>query len=47
VQKGDTLQSLALRFYGTRSGWEKIYEANRSCLASKDQLKIGQPLTIP
>ncbi len=47
VQKGDTLQSLALRFYGTRSGWEKIYEANRGCLASKDQLKIGQPLTIP
>jgi tetratricopeptide (TPR) repeat protein len=47
VQKGDTLQSLALRFYGTRSGWEKIYDANRGCLASKDQLKIGQSLTIP
>jgi tetratricopeptide (TPR) repeat protein len=47
VQRGDTLQSLALRYYGTRSGWEKIYEANRSGLPSKDQLKIGQQLVIP
>ena len=47
VQKSDTLQSLALRFYGTRSAWEKIYQANRSGLPSKDQLKVGQQLVIP
>lgn len=47
VQRGDTLQSLALRYYGTRSGWEKIYQANRSGLSSKDQLKVGQQLVIP
>jgi tetratricopeptide (TPR) repeat protein len=47
VQKNDTLQSLALRFYGTRSAWEKIYQANRSGLPSKDQLKVGQQLVIP
>jgi nucleoid-associated protein YgaU len=47
VQKGDTLQSLALRYYGTRSSWEKIYQANRSGLPSKDQLKVGQQLVIP
>ena len=47
VQKGDTLQSLALRYYGTRSAWEKIYQANRSGLPSKDQLKVGQQLVIP
>jgi nucleoid-associated protein YgaU len=47
VQKGDTLQSLALRYYGTRSAWEKIYQANRSGLPSKDQLKVGQQLMIP
>ena len=47
VQKGDTLQSLALRYYGTRSAWEKIYIANRTMLPSKDQLKIGQQLVIP
>lgn len=47
VQKGDTLQSLALRYYGTRAGWEKIYAANRAILPSKDQLKVGQELMIP
>ena len=47
VQKGDTLQSLALRYYGSRAAWEKIFEANRTILPSKDQLKVGQQLTIP
>ena len=47
VQKGDTLQSLALRYYGTRSAWEKIFAANRTILSSKDHLKIGQQLVIP
>ncbi len=47
VQKGDTLQSLALRYYGSRAAWEKIYAANRTVLASKDQLKVGQQLIIP
>ena len=47
VQKGDTLYSLALRYYGTRSAWEKIYQANRTGLASRDQLKVGQQLVIP
>jgi len=47
VQKGDTLQSLALKYYGTRSAWDKIYEVNRNVLASKDQLRIGQQLLIP
>jgi LysM repeat protein len=47
VQKGDTLQSLALRYYGTRSAWMKIYEANRNTVPSPSQLKIGQPIVIP
>jgi tetratricopeptide (TPR) repeat protein len=47
VESGDTLQSLALRYYGTRSAWEKIYLANRTMLPSKDQIKIGQQLVIP
>ena len=47
VQKGDTLQSLALKYYGTRSAWEKIFTANRTLLPSKDHLKIGQQLVIP
>jgi nucleoid-associated protein YgaU len=47
VQRGDTLQSLALRYYGTRAAWERIYQVNRSGLPSKDQLKVGQQLMIP
>ena len=47
VQKGDTLQSLALKYYGTRSAWDKIFQMNRNVLASKDQLRIGQQLVIP
>jgi tetratricopeptide (TPR) repeat protein len=47
VQKGDTLQALALRYYGSRSAWEKIYQANQTTLPGKDQLRIGQELVIP
>lgn len=47
VQPRDTLQSLALRYYGTRSEWTKIYAANRHHLTSKDDLKVGQQLIIP
>ena len=47
VQKGDTLFSIAVKYYGTRSAWEKIYTANRASLPNKDQLKIGQQLVIP
>lgn len=47
VQRGDTLQSLALRYYGNRSAWERIFQANRGILPSKDQLRVGQTLVIP
>jgi nucleoid-associated protein YgaU len=47
VQKGDTLFSLAVRYYGTPTAWDKIYQANKSSLPNKDQLRIGQSLVIP
>jgi nucleoid-associated protein YgaU len=47
VQKGDTLQAIALKYYGTRSAWTKIYEANKGALPKKDQIKVGQQLVIP
>jgi LysM repeat protein len=47
VQKGDTLFSIALRYYGSRSAWEKIYQANRDALPNRDQIKIGQQLVVP
>jgi len=47
VEKDDTLYSIALRYYCSRSAWDKIYQANRNTLPDKNQLRIGQQLTIP
>ena len=48
VARGDTLFSLAQRYYGNRSKWRDIYAANRDVLPSeKSALKIGTDLKIP
>jgi LysM repeat protein len=48
VARGDTLFSLSLKYYGTRSKWRDIFAANRGVLASENSpLKIGVDLKIP
>jgi tetratricopeptide (TPR) repeat protein len=47
VVKGDTLFSLAQRYYGNRSRWRDIYAANRDQLPSENALRLGMELTIP
>jgi tetratricopeptide (TPR) repeat protein len=47
VGKGDTLTSLALRYYGNRSRWRDIAEANKDVLKNKDGLRLGMELKIP
>ena len=48
VVRGDTLYSLAQRYYGNRSKWRDIYAANRDKLPSPETpLKIGMDLRIP
>ena len=47
VAKGDTLMSISLRYYGTRSKWRDIYNANRDVMKSENDLKIGTQLKIP
>ncbi|WP_019503839.1 LysM peptidoglycan-binding domain-containing protein [Pleurocapsa sp. PCC 7319] len=50
VQSGDTLEKIALKFYGDGSekSWRKIYDANRVALGSDpNQLKVGMVLVIP
>lgn len=47
VRKGDTLQKISKKFYGTTKGWRKIFEANRRVLKDPDKLQIGQKLVIP
>jgi nucleoid-associated protein YgaU len=48
----DTCRSLAKRFYGDESQWEKIYNANRRIIQDEvqsgtDRLLPGTELTIP
>jgi hypothetical protein len=47
VTKGDTLMSLSLRYYGTRSRWRDIYQANRGTMKNEGDIRIGSQLTIP
>lgn len=47
VSKGDTLTSLALRYYGNRSRWRDIAEANKDQLKGRTDLQIGMELKIP
>ncbi len=47
IGKGDTLFSLAQRYYGNRSRWRDIYAANRDVMKSESDLRIGMELRIP
>jgi tetratricopeptide (TPR) repeat protein len=47
VAKGDTLFSLAQKYYGNRSKWRDIYAANRDVLPNETALKPGMQLKIP
>ena len=47
VQKGDTLQKISQKFYGTTRKYVFIYEKNRDVLKSIDSLRVGQTLKIP
>jgi nucleoid-associated protein YgaU len=48
VAEGDTLATIAARFYGDESLWRPIYDANRSLIGDNpDNVKIGTTLRIP
>ncbi|MFH1478447.1 MAG: LysM peptidoglycan-binding domain-containing protein [Candidatus Omnitrophota bacterium] len=47
VQKGDTLQKISQKMYGTVKLWKKIYEKNKDTIKSPDTIKPGQKLIIP
>lgn len=48
VEEGDSLSSIAVRYYGRDSRWSKIFEANRTLLQNDpDRLQIGMVLAIP
>lgn len=47
VQPGDSLASIAYRFYGNTGKAVDIFIANRSALASPNHIEIGQTLALP
>ena len=48
VGEGDTLASIAGRFYGDETQWRRIYDANRQAIGENpDAVRIGTVLRIP
>lgn len=48
VRSGDTLGSISMKYYGSKSQWKKIYNANKAKIGpDPDRLPAGATLTIP
>lgn len=47
TKSGDTLQSLAKKYYNDPKKWRTIYEANRRQIKDPDKIPVGKKLIIP
>jgi LysM repeat protein len=47
VRPGDTLSSIAKRFYGNPADWRGLYQANRSVIQNPDVIYAGEVLNVP
>jgi LysM repeat protein len=47
VKPGDTLSSIARRFYGSAADWKWLQAANRSVLPNPNVIYPGQKLSVP
>lgn len=47
VADGDTLPSLAQRYYGDSRLWRKLWDANADAISAPELLPVGLELTIP
>jgi len=47
VQKNDTLQKIAKKFYGSTKKWNRIYEANKATMKGPNKIYPGQVINIP
>lgn len=47
VQKGDTLQKISDKFFGTTKRWYTIYQANKDTLKTPDRIYPGRTIRIP
>jgi LysM repeat protein len=47
VRAGDSLSSIAKRFYGNSADWSYLYDVNKSTLANPNLIYVGQVLQVP
>ena len=47
VQRGDTLFSIARKFYKSSARWKEIRDANKKKTDDPEKLEPGESLTIP
>ena len=47
VRPGDTLSSIAQRFYGNPADWRGLYQANRSVIHNPNVIVPGEVLNVP
>ncbi len=47
VKKGDTLQEISQKFYGTTKRWKKIANANKDVIKDPNKLVVGTKIKIP
>jgi len=47
VQEGDTLASIAQRFYGNDNDWTWLYQANRNVVSNPNSIYPGERLQVP
>lgn len=47
VQAGETLGTIAARYYGTPAKWATIYQANRNRVPDANNVRVGTRLDIP
>ena len=47
VQKGETLQKISKKLYGTTKQWKKLYGLNRNVLKSPDKIRPGMTIKVP
>ncbi|MFA5338852.1 MAG: LysM peptidoglycan-binding domain-containing protein [Candidatus Omnitrophota bacterium] len=47
VQKGETLQKISQKLYGTTKKWKKLYDINKDVLKSPDKIRPGMTIKVP
>ena len=47
VKRGESLATIAIKYYGNKDGYKAIFAANKATLKSPNRIRIGQVLLIP